>query len=192
MKIIYKDNPLTTVIELSESEQSDFWLKLKIQELEYLLESAWFEANKSDFDIKVIRKDLDIDYWCPEVNPPSKLDNRIDEIFAYSIAYLKGSHVGNCTAVPCSCSKCHAEELLGINTIQGLSKYEASMINREFSKFSTIDEVIESLENYIPDKTRGGWHTVSDERFNEVSITFKAQAKSAASWLKRYKLEKLS
>ena len=58
MKITYKDNPLETIIELDESGQRELWLKIKIQELEYLLEDAYFAANAKNFDIDSIRKEV--------------------------------------------------------------------------------------------------------------------------------------
>jgi hypothetical protein len=65
------------------------------------------------------------------------------------------------------------------------------MIESAFSEYKTIDEVIHSLENYVPDKTKGGWDSESDERWEKVSPEFIEQAKDTANWLKKYKTEKL-
>jgi hypothetical protein len=190
MKIIYQDNPLSTIIELTESEKRELWLKIKISELEYLLESAWFEATNKKPDIEAIKNDLDIDYWCSD-DEKSKLDNRVDEMFDWYLDDLKGIHCGDCTCVPSSCSKCHVEQLLGIDTIEGLPKHSASSIEYAFREFKTIDEAIESLENYVPDKSKGGWNTESDERWNHFVPIFIKHANEAAAWLKHYKSEKL-
>jgi len=192
MKIIYQDNPLDTIVELTESDQKEFWLKIKIAEMENILESAWLESNKTYYDIEKIRKDVDVDYWSSDDNTKTKLDERVDELFDIYISELNGSHIGDCTCVPCSCTKCHAEELLGINTIQGLKKHAASMIESAFSEYKTIDEAIYSLENYVPDRTKGGWDSESDERWECARPTFIEQANDAANWLKRYKVEKLN
>jgi hypothetical protein len=192
MKIIYQDNPLDTIVELTESGQKEFWLKIKIAEMENILESAWLESNKTYYDIEKIRKDVDIDYWSSDDNTKTKLDERVDELFDIYMTVLNGSHVGDCTCVPCSCTKCHAEELLGINTIQGLKKHAACMIESAFSEYKTIDEAIYSLENYVPDRTKGGWDSESDERWECARPTFIEQANDAANWLKRYKVEKLN
>lgn len=179
-------------MELSETDQKEFWLKIKISRMENILESVWFKSSKSDYNINEIRKDLDIDYWCPEDNIKSKLDERVDELFNIFMAELRGSHIGDCTCVPCSCTKCYAEELMGINTIPGLKQHAASMIESAFSEHKTIDEAIYFLENYVPDRTKGGWDSESDERWDEVSPEFIEQAKDAAIWLKNYKIEKLN
>jgi hypothetical protein len=192
MKIIYQDNPLDTVVELSESDRKEFWLKIKISEMENILESAWLESNKTYYDIEKIRKDLDIDYWSSDDNTKTKLDERVDELFDIYIAELNGSHVGDCTCVPCSCTKCHAEDVLGINTIQGLKKHVASVIESAFNEYKTIDDAIYSLENYVPDRSKGGWDSASDEQWECARPSFYKHAAEAAMWLKNYKVEKLN
>jgi hypothetical protein len=188
MKITYKDNPLESTIELDESEQRELWLKIKIQELEYLLECAYFESNKEDFDISCIRKEVDMDYWeSTAVGQKSKIDLRVDEIFNYHLDDLTSSHAGDCTCYPCSCCKCHAERLLGIDTIKGLSKHKASYILSAFKEFNTIDGVINSLENYIPDRAKYGWSRVSDKQWDTHALAAVECAKHAGEWLKQYK-----
>jgi hypothetical protein len=191
MNIIYKDNPLASIVELDEAEQRELWLKIKLTKMEHIIEFAWLESKKTHYDIEKIRKDLDIDYWCPEDNTKSKLDKSVDELFDICIAELKEIHIGDCTCVPCSCTKCYAEDLLGINTIPYLKQHPASMIESAFSEFESIDDVIHFLDNYVPDRSKGGWDSESDERWNEVSPEFIEDAADAAIWLKKYKIDKL-
>lgn len=66
------------------------------------------------------------------------------------LPYLEGYHMGDCTCVPASCPKCYAESLLGVDTIEGLGKYEAGKIHDVFCPHNdfderTIDEVLEEL-----------------------------------------------
>lgn len=119
------------------------------------------------------------------------MDRRVDEIFNYYIDNLKGSHAGDCTCCPCSCEKCHAEVLLGIDTIKGLPKHAANAIESESKKFNSIDEVINSLDNYVPDRTEGGWDKETDERWNHFVPRFIEHSKLACEWLKHYKEDKL-
>jgi hypothetical protein len=191
MKIIYQDNPLAATVVLTADEQREFWLKIKISEMENILESVWLESNKTYYDIDKIRKDVDIDYWSSDDDTKTKLDKRVDELFDIYMSDLNGIHVGDCTCVPCSCTKCHAEDVLGINTIQGLKKHSASIIEYAFLDFKTIDQVIHFLDNYVPDRSKGGWDTETDERWNAISPTFIEQASEAANWLKKYKKENL-
>lgn len=186
MKIIYKDNPLATIVTLTENEKREFWLKLKIAQLEEILASAWFDLE-SDTPNEDIRKILDIDYWCSSDGSKSKLDQRVDELCEIFIKELTENHIGDCTCVPCSCSKCYVEELLGVNTIDGLSKYARSMIESAFENATTIDEAIDWLDNYVPNRSKGGWDSASDERWESAVPLFHEHAEEASSWLKTYK-----
>lgn len=195
MKIIYNKNPLLTTIELNELEKKEFWYKIKLKEMEDLLYSAHFYLEESNIqNIDKTKKYLDPSYYISE-NGKSALDERCDELLDIFLSDLKYTHSGDCTCVPCSCSKCYAEFILGIDTIKGLSKYSASKINSAFGKNNekSIDEALDSLLNYEPvisaeEKVR--WDKVGG--YEQHLPRWKAEAKNAYDWLLQYKNEYLN
>jgi hypothetical protein len=127
MKITYTPNPLTSVVELEEHEVELMRLRIKVNEMEDMLFQAHFNLVNRQQDMGSLKaltpaeaiaeavKELDPDYWCQDGE--SRLDRRVDELTQHYVEALKDSHAGDCNAFPASCSKCHAEELLGINTL---------------------------------------------------------------------------
>ncbi len=196
MKITYNKNPLWTTIELDEAEKKELWLKIKIKEMEELLFDAYFHLREKDkdFNLESARKAVEPDYYLGVTdNEKSDIDKRCDEMLEYYLAELQANHVGDCTCVPCSCIKCYAEDLLGINTTKGLGKHSAYKINAAFGNKNekTIEEALESLKNYNP--TKGdAWSKFSQEEFDKHVPRWKAEAKLAYDWLLKYKNEKLN
>lgn len=212
MKITYTPNPLRTIVELDEHEQEIFKLKLKISELEEAMGSAsvyldpknasWVmnktprrpDGHTLETLIEEVRKDyLDMDYFYTD-KEPSGLDERVNELFEHYIQELQGSHLGDCTCFAMSCSKCHAESKLGIDTLNGLGKHPGHRIQSAFSykegdvwKERTLDEAIVLLDNFNPnppadtsawDKVGGFWSHVP---------RWKAENKQAFDWLIAYR-----
>lgn len=179
MKITYTPNPLNCVIELDEHERKEFRYKLIIEELEDAMHSASFHLNPEDkyYKPEQARAELDMEYYFGQ-----EFQKRIDELLNYYLEDLKGPHGGDCTCVPCSCSKCHAEGMLGIDTIQGLGKHSAYKINDAFEGLfgeRTIDQAIKKLEHYKPKAAWKGWEAHADR--------WKAEAAHALEWLKKYR-----
>lgn len=190
MKITWNENPLMTTIELDEHEKTELWYKTKVEQMEWLLHGAHFHLteDKPYFDLERAKQECDPEYYIADRGEKSKLDERVDMIVKEYIEALKGPHVGDCTCVACSCDKCHAEDLLGINTIPGLGKHEAVKIHSAFGEYMrpwkrkrNIDQVIEYLENYEPKADWDGWEAHAGR--------WKAEAKDACEWLKNYKIE---
>lgn len=201
MEIIWNENPLLTQIMLDEHEKKELWYKIKIEYLQdECITSAWFHLEEGDkyFDVKRAREELNPEYFCPQWNDSSKkgqkseLDKRIDTLYEYYIGDLEhNSHCGDCTCVAASCSKCQAENILGLDTIKGLRKHEAHAIEGAFTKKGTkfaergnqnsIDEAIQILEQYIPTVSWEGAEA-HFERWMEESIR-------ATKWLKEYRKE---
>lgn len=192
MKITYNKNPLLTTVELDDNEQKELWYKIKINEMEELLSSAAFSLEEGQyFNLERARKELETNYYCPDDdNEKSGLDKRCDQLLAHFIEELQSYHVGDCTCVPCSCSKCHAESILGIDTMPGLGKHEANKIDGAFGKDNdkTIDEAIESLskfeinpENYNTE----GWKKLGG--YEQYVPRWKAEQERAHAWLINYK-----
>lgn len=115
MKIIYTQNPLRSYVELSEQDKADFKQKLY----------AWHT-----------------DEW--EENP-EEATKWTEHQYPYFIEALTSGeeHWGDCTKVSCSCTKCHAEDVLGVSTVDGIKNLH--YISGVFGKDTTLDEAIEKL-----------------------------------------------
>ena len=109
MRIVYTQNPLETVVEIDDMDRKVLRLKLIIELLEENLGEAAFHVGKEHFDLDIVKKAVAWDTWSGE-----KFEAAINERITLAESELCGSHVGDCTCVPCSCMKCWAEDLLGI------------------------------------------------------------------------------
>lgn len=194
MKIIYNKNPLLTTIELDDFEKKEFWYQIKLKEMEELLYGAHCYVEDSKYqNIDKVKKYVDPSYYSSE-DGKSALDERCDELLEMFLSDLKNTHVGDCTCVPCSCTKCYAESILGVDTIKGLSKYSASKINSAFGKKNenSIEQALDNLLNYEPvisaeEKER--WDKVGG--YEQHIPRWKTEAKNAYDWLLQYKKEYL-
>ena len=196
MKITYKENPLETTVELDDSETQALWYKIKINEMDEMLTSAFFSLEEGKrFDLASARRAVDLSYFCSENDDTkSPLDERCDLLLNLYIDSLKGTHVGDCTCMPCGCVKCFAESLLEIDTTPGLGKHEASKIFNAFGKEGmTIDTLIESLTNFnsSPERFQGqGWEKLGG--YEQYLPRWIAEQKNAHDWLVKYKEERLT
>lgn len=218
MKITYTPNPLRTIIELDDHEKEVFKLKLKIEQLEEDIFAAAYELDpknanwtmssshrhpngrtQEELIAGVLSDHLDTSYLYSEGEYKGRgLDARVDELFGYYVDDLRGSHAGDCTCVACSCTKCHAEGMLGIDTIKGLEKHAAHKIQAAFDyregdewKTRSLDEVLEILRTYEPGKPSpeseaawakaGGWE--------QHVPRWTKEAKAAYEWLLNYRNE---
>lgn len=162
MIINYHPNPLRTTVDLDDDDRQRLRLKLIIEELEERIYGAHFHLEPGDsFDPVEALKELDVDSLESE-----SFDKRIDKLLNHYTEELQGIHCGDCTCVPCSCSKCHAEHLLGIDTTKGLHKHPAHYINSAYCDGrETLDEALEHLANYIPVRS-GDWLAFPQEEFD--------------------------
>ena len=184
MKITYTPNPLDTIVELDEHEKKELWYKRKLERYEDMIFGAHFELTHRLKDMgslkalsleEAVKKavdELDPDYWCNDEEGKkdhSKLDTWVDELHAHYLAELKSNHAGDCTCVAMSCSKCHAEGLLGIDTLKPYpGKHQLAKIAAVFSRWNaetkqhdlpevTLDEAIAKLAAYTPTASWTGW-----------------------------------
>lgn len=192
MKINYNKNPLYTTIDLDENEKKELWYKIKISEMEELLSSASFALDEGKyFDLEEAKRAVSTDYYYAEnYNEKSGLDKRCDTLLAHYLTELQSYHVGDCTCVACSCSKCHAESFLGINTIESLGKHSANKINGAFGKdnYKTIDEAIASLStfNINPEDYKSeAWQKLGG--YEQYIPRWEAETRKAHEWLINYK-----
>ena len=203
MKITYTPNPLRTTVELDEHEKKELWYKIKIKELEEIVGMAalYVSENPKWFDLEKARKELNNDYiYAESDDAKSGIDKEADRMMGYYLEALQEEHIGDCTCVPCSCIKCHAEDMLGISTTKGLHKHAAHKIQNAFSRKDnpaegesvwleterTIDEVLERLKNYDPKPvSSAGWDRVGG--WEQYAPRWKIEALSAYEWLLNYK-----
>lgn len=192
MKITYKTNPLDTTVELDDHEKQILWYKIKCDELIELLFDAHFHMKEGQFyDLEKAKKSLDPDYFLNEEDDSkSPLEKRCDQMLEYYLEELKSYHIGDCTCVPASCGKCHAEDKLGINTIPGLGKHSAYKVDNALREANgDIIAALESLKNYNPvinDAYKG-----KEDLWHQHLPRWKKEAKGAYEWLLKYKNEKL-
>ena len=196
MKINWQPNPLHTTVDLDERDRQVLRLKIKIERLTDLLGEAAFHIKEGEhYDLSRVREAVAYETWCADDDEPEHDFNKeVERFLSYAVDELTtGVHCGDCTCVPCSCTKCWAEDLLGINTIKGAGKHSLYKIDAAFGDKDgsvTIDEAIRSLENYAP--TRNEAWIKSDptgERWEACLPRWRTEAAHAVEWLKKYRDE---
>lgn len=188
MLITYNKNPLFTTIELNSFEQKELWYKIKINEMENLLLETSFHIQENQyFDIEQARNFVNEGYYSSDKNIKSPLDSHCDILFKSYLESLMSFHVGDCTCIPCSCSKCVAESLLGINTIEYLTPHVAYKINLAFgrSNENTTEQAIYYLANYTPKKD-SSWDNYSQEDFDKHIPRWIEESKKSHDYLVSY------
>lgn len=184
MQIIWQPNPLKTIITLDEGEKRELWLRLKIESLEEMMGSADMDLddkwratsgkmNTLEEAVAAARRSLDIRYVYGEAEHDGKtFDTWLSELCETHLESLSGEHHGDCICACSTCFKCRAEDMLGIDTIAGLGKYDAPDIRGAFATVATglpgrsIDDALETLSQ-------------------------KPKARAAYEWLANYKATKL-
>ena len=184
MLIRYHPNPLCTAVELDERNIENLRLKTIIENLEIRVYGAHYYLGKGDTDAAVAELDV-------ESLEDSPLNKHIGEWLEIHIRSLQGEHFGDCTCVPSSCFKCHAERLLGINTIAYLGKHQAHKIVLAFANGRTLDDAISWLSDYKP-KRDGAWLRYPEESFNQHVPGWIVEASGAAEWLRGYRQKHFS
>jgi len=194
MIISWGRNPLATKVTLDKKEVEILRLKIRIEELQDLMFSAhWALTTKvgdlqgaptTEVDLEGARSSLDPNYYLEEKG--ASLDARVNELLAHYLEELNSKHFGDCTCTACSCSKCRAEDMLGIDTIKGLDKYGATKVEAALSQGRSYPEAIAWLENYDPGEPSlsSGWTKRGD--WEAHLPRWRAEAASAAVWLKAY------
>ena len=160
MKMTYTENPLATRVELDEAESRMLWHIIKAKELEELLFEVHCHLDPRHLDVNKARDDADLTYILgDDDNVPSGLEQRVNTLHAHCMAELQSYHVGDCTCVPCGCSKCYAEDLLGIDTVPGLGKHAGHTILRLFQDdgCTTCAQAIALLEQRDPTSPALAW-----------------------------------
>ena len=193
MIIYWTENPLRTIIEVDKKDIERMSASVRndvFYDYVYFLRVCVDENGNSHDPQKAIETLKKFSY--------NIIETDVEEIVNQYILALKDSHAGDCTCVPCSCTKCFAECSLGINTIEGLGKHAANYINSAFykkgSEHSNIDEALEYLLNYkvAPYDPKSSWKNMGREYYESWIPKWESDAKKAYNWLLNYKNTKLN
>lgn len=174
MKIIYEQNPLRSKVELTELDLINMRHKIKLDELYNEIFEAYYKVN----DLDAVKKSLE-DLINSEEDPESKINKRVERYMSYHVDELTlgYEHSGDCTKVCCSCTKCLAEDCLGVDTLEGLKGLH--YISGAFSKERTkLDQAIDNLKQSV--EYNEDWHQPHIERWE-------AERKAALDSLIKYK-----
>lgn len=190
MKIIYSENPLRTVVELDEHDRQIFWFKLKVEELQDKLFGVHFSLTEGEyFNIDRARKDADPDAYTQEDGgEKTPLDKRVDILLERYIEELQGIHSGDCTCVACSCMKCRAEHILGIDTLKPFpGKHALHKIGSAFSNGRSLAEAIVHLRDHkISREKPKDWKGSTQEQYEIHVPRWEAEQATAYEYLKKY------
>ncbi len=201
MRIVWAENPLNTRVELDGPDLKLLKEKLKSERLEDCLVSASFDLSSDALSrnkdktaeerIAMAVQTLDADYLLDEAKRGGKtFSERLDESVVSYVQDLLDPHCGDCTCVAYSCSKCHAEGLLGVDTTKGLGKHPATKINAAFKEGGDIEGAIRWLSTYQPTHDpKSNW---AHEEWAVHVPRWVEEGKRAHAWLVAYKAEHFS
>lgn len=190
MKITYNENPLRSTVELDETDQTIFRLKIKVEELQDCLGSVQMSLEDGEY----LDRAKKMAYSFEDFEESGVFDKRIDKLFNWYVESLRDTHCGDCTCVPASCIKCRAEDILGINTLgSSPGKHSLRYIDSAFGKNNekTLLEAIEYLKNYKVDALKPeSWTRSTQEEYESYIPGWEDSAKKAYEYLKNYAQEK--
>lgn len=108
---------------------------------------------------------------------------------------LQCEHMGDCTCCPFTCEKCRAEGYLGIDTMPGLYKHDATHVQGAFGDGRNIHEAIEWLANHdahldaTPDDKKYTGTAQHIAIWDSAVPRWKEEAKRAHAWLTKWRDE---
>lgn len=187
MKITYNENPLKTTVELDDHDKQVFWLKIKIEELQDRLFDVHFNLQPDDYyDLDRARTYCDpVNYIQEDDAEKVAVDKRVDRLLESFTKELMGEHCGDCTRVACSCLKCRAEDILGVNTLAGLG--ELSQIGGAFGKGRGLVDALAYLKDHkISREKPAGWTRSTQEEYEKYIPGWEAQQTRAYEYLRAY------
>jgi len=190
MKINWHQNPLRTTVDLDDRDK---------QMLLVAIQNEYYVGLLCDIDMWLSGKiPTDIPHSIEEVQKRisrwgeiCNMDLDHEDVQMY-VEDLHDSHGGDCTCWPATCPKCMAESYLGIDTIKGLGKHEASNIMGAFGKDGdkTIDEALDALRiPYKYEKRHSSWEKYPREEYEKHIPRWESEKKRAIEWLENYKQE---
>jgi hypothetical protein len=207
MRFVHYPNPLRTRVILDETEKEVFRLKYKIEYLEDIICGIKYRLKEDPNKIlscpnpamngktyyQLAKDEIPSNFYEKEFT------ENIYETADYYISELEnGYHCGDCTCIPCNCLKCYAEYILGIETIKGLGKHEASNIDSLFTRMNgryfpfdirTIDEVLNELKNHKVAEIKPEDWNITQKQYEYHIPRWEREYKNSYNWLLKYKEE---
>lgn len=196
MKFIWNDNPMRTSVVLDDADRRLLRALVEVEELRECIGGAHLDLDpewrqqhsKTEDSVAIQNAIMCLRYeWIEgeaEVCGKTFAQHVDDRTALYARELESGVHDGDCTCVACSCLKCHAERLAGIDTIGGLTKGMGHAIAHRFAPGKTSADVVAELRAYAPNPN-------DCERLRAHHDRWVADARAAADWLERYRSEKL-
>ena len=186
MEIEWKENPFDTIIHLDTRDKAYLRLAGKEKLVREMLYCCKFYYVEKSLDLK---NPLGQHHHKRMIELTSeKLEDMAMEQYNYNIAALNERHMGDCVCMPCTCERCMAESLLGIDTIKGLFGHEANHVLDAFEKFGNREDVLNHLMDYHPGPMPEIW---KDEKAYVACIPrWRQEARNAYEWLLNYYAEK--
>ena len=175
LKIDWHENPLKTTVVLEEIEKKIFAERLKVRELKSAAQYASLHLrDKSDkfYDPDRARSLLQF-----ALDEDAQAERTKDLLLELEF----GFHCGDCTCVATGCEKCFAEEILEINTLDGLNQRGGHHIDVLYGRDGEVsnEQVLANLKIEMREALDDGRQ---DDHRDAVAVY---------EWLKRYKTEKL-
>ena len=175
--IHWHQNPLRTVVELDDASRRALRTRLERDYLGEVIHDVRrrLQAGRVDqLEAVLVRVD--------------QVDDEVDQQVDEYLRALRDEHCGDCTCVPASCMKCHAEEAVGVDTIAGLYKHVANHVRIAFEVDAerTIDQAIDALAHY---QDPAPWVDHHDT-WLACLPRWRAEAHQAHAWLVAYRAER--
>jgi hypothetical protein len=139
MRISYDRNPLHVKIFLDDKEKEIFKWKYIARQLEDDLFTVKYYLT----DEKGVSIDKALEF-CREISD-------IEKYAEEAVKALTEPHVGDCTAFPCSCAKCWAEDIIGLPTAPP-SKMIGNALYHAFLECKSEGNVTENVLSILKEK----------------------------------------
>lgn len=180
MKIHYHRNPFKSKITLTSIEKKELLYKLTIKRLHSMMDMASAYLSRSRprlFNPEKALNSVNIQYRSANGELPSQFDLQCQQEFDEMLKALSGEHLGDCVQVACSCTKCEAESLLGINTLPNMHQKTGGLLFEAFR--------LENEEDSHDDPERAMSY-LQDLRNKSIDNTSEVDA--AIRWLTAYRI----
>jgi len=182
MKINWHPNPLYSTIEIDDRDRRMMLLYVQNEEYTEILFDLQDDLEQVPLNPEVMTKR--VAKW----EKISNMDITTNMVSQWE-TFLTDSHCGDCTCVPAGCTKCYAEGMLDVSTIEGLGKHQARKIMGAFGMNNerTIDEALEIMAikpDYIKTEV---WRQFTQEYYDSQVPRWESERLSAIKWLTEYK-----
>jgi hypothetical protein len=155
------ENPLNAKIQLTESAKRELALLITINNLmeNYVFTAGFYMNPRSgtlvdgvytprEPDIEEAKEWMDSAeriYWGDDKNQDFTTERCLEsDLVKYMFTALEDTHGGDCTCAPCSCDRCHAESLLGINTLPASKHVNRRLQSMWWDEYASLEQKTEA------------------------------------------------